>query len=452
MWGAEHDGVVPDIMTVGKGVGGGFPLAGVISTRRAHRSQALVQSERQLVELRRQSARLGGRARRARDHPEGRPRHERRARRPVMLAQLEAMKEKHRAIGEVRGKGLLLGIELVKDRVTKEPLDREVTRALYQECLRRGLVAMTYSPSIRINPPLIIREDQALAGLAILDEALGVVLARARARLACCRARRIIGLGNVAVARPPARLAAAAGRRDRRRHRHAAPARAGRAPARLPAARWFDSAEALLADTRLDFVDICTPPSSHARLIRAALDARPARALREAPGAVGRRARRREPAGRERRLRAAHRPQLAPRADRRGAPAELLRAGDDRPARPGRLADAAHPARGGRRRPGDNWRLDPAVAGGGVLTDHGWHVFYVVQRWIGARPPMARAAPGSRRGGTPRSRSRTPRRCRITFPDADGGHSADLGRRRAAQLGADRGRPGASSCRTTPSS
>ena len=34
---------------------------------------------------------------------------------------------------------------------------------------------------------------------------------------------------------------------------------------------------------------------------------------------------------------------------------------------------------------GGNWRVDPAVAGGGVLTDHGWHVFYVVQRWIGAR-------------------------------------------------------------------
>ena len=35
---------------------------------------------------------------------------------------------------------------------------------------------------------------------------------------------------------------------------------------------------------------------------------------------------------------------------------------------------------------GENWRVDPAVAGGGVLTDHGWHVFYVVSRWIGAEP------------------------------------------------------------------
>jgi len=76
----------------------------------------------------------------------------------------------------VRGRGLMLGIELVRDRTTKEPLAKAVTQALYAECVRRGLLAMTYSPSIRINPPLVIREEQALAGLAILDEALGCVV------------------------------------------------------------------------------------------------------------------------------------------------------------------------------------------------------------------------------------------------------------------------------------
>ncbi|OLC37089.1 MAG: hypothetical protein AUH81_06995 [Candidatus Rokubacteria bacterium 13_1_40CM_4_69_5] len=94
----------------------------------------------------------------------------------VMLARLEALKEKYRCVGDVRGRGPMLGIELVKDRMTREPLAKEVTQALYQECLRRGLVAMCYSPSIRINPPLIIGEDRALEGLAILDEALAAVL------------------------------------------------------------------------------------------------------------------------------------------------------------------------------------------------------------------------------------------------------------------------------------
>jgi len=78
----------------------------------------------------------------------------------------------------VRGKGLLLGLELVEDRRTKTPIAKPIAQALYQECLRRGLVAMTYSPSVRLNPPLIIREEQAMAGLEILDEALGAVLPR----------------------------------------------------------------------------------------------------------------------------------------------------------------------------------------------------------------------------------------------------------------------------------
>ena len=94
----------------------------------------------------------------------------------VMLSRLQAMHAKYRCVGEVRGRGLMLGIELVADRRTKAPLGKDITRALYQECLRRGLVAMTYAPTIRINPPLIIQEDVALAGLEILDEALGVVV------------------------------------------------------------------------------------------------------------------------------------------------------------------------------------------------------------------------------------------------------------------------------------
>jgi 4-aminobutyrate aminotransferase-like enzyme len=82
------------------------------------------------------------------------------------------MQEKHRIIGDVRGKGLLLGIELVKDRRTKELVSKDFTKALFQECLRRGLVGMVYSPVIRINPPLNIDAGTALEGLEIFDEAL----------------------------------------------------------------------------------------------------------------------------------------------------------------------------------------------------------------------------------------------------------------------------------------
>jgi 4-aminobutyrate aminotransferase-like enzyme len=175
MWATVAEGVTPDILTVGKGMGGGFPLSGVVSTDSltGHKPWAnpsassssyggnplaaaagLAALEIILKEdLVRNSEVVGA----------------------AMLRRLQAMKETHRTIGEVRGRGLLLGVELVKDRATKEPLGRDVTRQLYMECLRRGLAAMTYAPTIRINPPLVIREDQALAGLAILDEALGVV-------------------------------------------------------------------------------------------------------------------------------------------------------------------------------------------------------------------------------------------------------------------------------------
>ena len=178
MWGTDHEGVVPDIMTVGKGVGGGFPLAGVVSTEKlvgakpwsnpsfsssSYGGNPLASAaglaaleiilKEDLVE---QSNRVGA----------------------VMLAELHRLKEKYRTVGEVRGRGLLLGIELVDDRQTRKPLDRAMTRDLYLECLRRGLVAMTYAPTIRLNPPLVITEETARAGLAILDEALGAVLKR----------------------------------------------------------------------------------------------------------------------------------------------------------------------------------------------------------------------------------------------------------------------------------
>jgi 4-aminobutyrate aminotransferase-like enzyme len=176
MWGCDHERVVPDIMAIGKGMGGGFPLSGVVTTDALAASKpwsnpsassssyggsplaaaaGLASLEVILREDLVKNAERVGRA---------------------MLRRLEALQEKHRCVGEVRGVGLMLGIELVRDRSTREPLEKAVTQALYRECLRRGLMAMTYSPTIRLNPPLTIKEDMALAGLDVLDEALGSVL------------------------------------------------------------------------------------------------------------------------------------------------------------------------------------------------------------------------------------------------------------------------------------
>ncbi|HEX9155335.1 MAG TPA: aspartate aminotransferase family protein [Nitrospira sp.] len=175
MWGCDHDAVVPDVMTVGKGIGGGFPLSALISTDD-------LTSRKPFANPSGSSSSYGGNPLAAaaglaaleiilKDDLVNN------AKRvgAVMLTQLRAMQERHRCIGDVRGRGLLLGLELVRDRKSKERLPKDVTQALFQECVRRGLIAMCYGPVVRICPPLVISEEKALEGLAILDEALAMV-------------------------------------------------------------------------------------------------------------------------------------------------------------------------------------------------------------------------------------------------------------------------------------
>ena len=197
----------------------------------------------------------------------------------------------------------------------------------------------------------------------------------------------LIGLGNVAVhghlpgwqARGDCEIVAAT---------DASPARQAECRARLPAARWHDSVESLLAGEALDFVDICTPPSSHAALIEAAL-ARGVHVLCEkplvgAPDELARLAGLARSAGAV--LHTVHNWHHAP----------LVRATDAviRAGRIGQVREVAwqtlrtQPAAAAA---GDGWRVDPAIAGGGVLTDHGWHVSYVIPRWVG-EPPAAVSA------------------------------------------------------------
>ncbi len=78
-------------------------------------------------------------------------------------------------VGEVRGRGLLIGIELVRDKKTKEPLSRTTTRRIFDECVRRGLLTMAYAPSFRIQPALTIDRATAANGVAVLREVFDLV-------------------------------------------------------------------------------------------------------------------------------------------------------------------------------------------------------------------------------------------------------------------------------------
>src|SRR2546428_474632 len=226
----------------------------------------------------------------------------------------------------------------------------------------------------------------------------------------------IIGFGNIAIqGHVPA---------WRRRHdveivagTDARPAQRAALATHMPGARWYDSSDALLADAGLDFVDIATPPSSHAPLIRGAL-ARRLHVLCEKPlvhsldelGALRALA---EEHGRV--LHTVHNWHHAPIVRRT---ATLVREGAiGQVTRVDWHTLRTRPAVAGGG-DGENWRLDPQIAGGGVLADHGWHVFYVVQRWIGEAPRSVSAHLGTRRQAPGPGRGRAGGSARRGWPAA----------------------------------
>ena len=75
-------------------------------------------------------------------------------------------------VGDVRAKGCLMGIELVKDRTTKEPFDKAGT-LVYQKAFRKGLAWIPAGHILRMSPPIVMDEDTLLKGLDLIDESIG---------------------------------------------------------------------------------------------------------------------------------------------------------------------------------------------------------------------------------------------------------------------------------------
>ncbi|HYK82360.1 MAG TPA: aspartate aminotransferase family protein [Gemmatimonadales bacterium] len=177
MFAIEHDGVLPDILTVGKGFGGGFPMSGVIAREEiafakpwanpsgssssyggnplaAAAARVTVETivEERLVEHARD---VGA----------------------TMLAEMKRWEADLPIVSDVRGRGLLLGMDLVVPG-TRRLLDKQTCRAIFDALLARGVLAMIYNPEVRINPPLVITEDQAMGALATMKDVLGEVAER----------------------------------------------------------------------------------------------------------------------------------------------------------------------------------------------------------------------------------------------------------------------------------
>jgi 4-aminobutyrate aminotransferase len=167
MFAIEHAGVQPDIIVAAKGIASGLPMGVTIAREDvmdwpvgAHSNTfggnpvacAAALATIKLIQdgLLRNAADVGG----------------------FLLARLADLAKRHQIVGDVRGRGLMIGIELVRDRHTKEPAPSE-RDALVMAAFRRGLLVLAAGAStIRLSPPLTITRDQAQTAVSILDDAL----------------------------------------------------------------------------------------------------------------------------------------------------------------------------------------------------------------------------------------------------------------------------------------
>ena len=167
----EHWDVLPDVVTIGKGFGNGFPVT-CVAVREPYKEAfeaisasssyggnpmacAAALASTEVIEdenLLEHAARLGA----------------------VAQRRMERMKEEHRIVGDVRAKGCLMGIELVKDRATKAPFN-EAGELVYQRAFSKGLAWIPAGHILRMSPPIVMNEENLLKGLDIIDESIGEV-------------------------------------------------------------------------------------------------------------------------------------------------------------------------------------------------------------------------------------------------------------------------------------
>ncbi|MCS7315279.1 MAG: acetyl ornithine aminotransferase family protein [Bryobacterales bacterium] len=167
MWASEHFGLVPDLMAVAKGIASGLPLGAMIARAEimnwppgAHASTfggnpvavaaALVTLELLQQELIANAARLGA----------------------YMLERMREWPSRYRCVGQVRGLGLMIGIEIVREQASRERAP-ELRDRIVQMAFERGLLILGAGPSaLRLSPPLVITREQADFALDTLEECL----------------------------------------------------------------------------------------------------------------------------------------------------------------------------------------------------------------------------------------------------------------------------------------
>jgi len=165
----EHWDVVPDVVAIGKGFGNGFPVTCVAVRERYKESFEAISASSsyggnpmacaaalastQVIEeenLLERATHLG----------------------ELALSRMKQMMAEHSIVGDVRAKGCLMGIELVKDKTTKEPFSDAGT-LVYQKAFRKGLAWIPAGHILRMSPPIVMDDKALLKGLDIIDESIG---------------------------------------------------------------------------------------------------------------------------------------------------------------------------------------------------------------------------------------------------------------------------------------
>lgn len=165
----EHWNTIPDVVTIGKGFGNGFPVTAMVVREQYGESVENISA----------STSYGGNpmacaaalASIEAIQEEGLLENARRLE-GYFVKRLEKMKEEHSIIGDVRCKGCLMGIELVKDLITKEPFD-EAGVFVYQNAFRKGLAWIPAGHILRMSPPIVMDVDVAAKCMDIIDESIG---------------------------------------------------------------------------------------------------------------------------------------------------------------------------------------------------------------------------------------------------------------------------------------
>src|SRR5581483_11183857 len=170
-WAVEHTGVQPDIVCSAKGIASGMPLGVVISKAEimdwvpgSHASTfggnpvciAAALATLDVIEregLMRNAAEVGS----------------------YMVKRMADWPTRHSIVGDVRGRGLMIGVEIVKDKKTKEYGAAESDR-IVELAFERGVLLLCCAPStVRIAPPLVVTKEEADVAMDVLDECIGIV-------------------------------------------------------------------------------------------------------------------------------------------------------------------------------------------------------------------------------------------------------------------------------------